>query len=239
MKEIFRLDVAQLRIFPMDRIPFDKLGTPSVLAAFRDSFKWAKITPTGQTDAAFEGGISSVEGRDPVQIIRLELNPQRLQIMVRGDSAAADLAFREVSRFWEGVDKSWRGTEPVILTQETSAIVRLDFEWKALFSSNLIAFLEREATKQAATFHPAAAELRRFNLSFSFSYDQFPPPIAAHGISPAEGLVTIEPRVNTPLAERIYFTHSPTDSETHLRLLKELEKELALPRVPYRPRPRA
>ena len=61
----------------------------------------------------------------------------------------------------------------------------------------------------------------RFESKIRFQVND--PSITDHGLTLNPKDFVIEPRTNTPLADRIYSTQSPFDSETHFQLLEEFE----------------
>ena len=61
-------------------------------------------------------------------------------------------------------------------------------------------------------------------FSARISYDLLDSGLREVGVRLVDKTLTIEPRIRTRLEERRYYTLSPTDSETHLELLREFEK---------------
>lgn len=227
MKKILRIDVTQTRVFPVDRLPIATLTMPGPAQAFKERFGWARTSTPTPGEIRYEGGVAQADGAPPVQIPLLDMNAQRIGFSVVGDSNSANRVFGEISAFLESIDSSgnWKGTEPVVLTQDTSAVVQLDLDWRALFAPRFLSFQEQAISKIGEKVS-AEAILRSFSLSFRISFDGIPPAVAAHSITLLDKMLTIEPRINSPLADRVFFTASPTDSDTHLSLVRDLEKML-------------
>jgi hypothetical protein len=227
MKEILRLEVTQTRVFPIDRLPLEALGLPGPVQAFNTRFNWGGMNAPKPGEVRFEAGVLDLDGAPPIQIKQLELSAQRISLSVLGDSNRASRVFEEVSAFLGTIDPSgnWKGTEPVIFTQETNAVVPLNIDWRSLFSARFMSFQE-QAVSRISEKSPGEAVVRSFSLTFRLSFNGAPPSLTEHGVTLADKGLVIEPRKNSPLADRVFFTASPTDSDTHLSLVRDLEKAL-------------
>lgn len=227
MKNCTLLDVKQLRIFAPDRLPFTELLTSKGLNAFKGRFGWTEMGPIEgeQPELAFENG--TLPGSDTV-IRRLSVTPRRVLLSLDSDSSTLSRVYEAVRAFFGELDRAgaWSGCEPLILTEETTALVDLDFEWTALLAPGLVAFSQKPllASTVQAEVAPVLAGLR---LGIKLRYPRVPEHLQMHGVSLASKALVIEPRADTPLAAKRYWTQSPTDSETHVRLLEVLERNIA------------
>jgi hypothetical protein len=226
MEDITGLTVKQLRIFAQDAMPMPALLAPPNVAAFRERYGWTDITPIESTrEVQFDNG-TVVDDEGSIHVSTLQLGERRITVTVPGDSNAATRAFNSIQRFIVALEPGLT-TEPspVVLTEETTCALTLPFDWTALLSPALVTLAE------SAVLHMCTQEEIRPNISglrFSFllSYPEVPERLREHGITLANKLVTIEPRVDTPLDRRRYFTYSPTNSDTHMALIRRLEAGL-------------
>jgi hypothetical protein len=205
------------------------LVVPKTLEAFRINFQMSPSETVIEGEINFIGGQAVDSTGKQVPLREVSLSPQRLRISVNGDSQAAESAYAAFSAYLESIDLEglWKGASPVLFTQETGCVAELEIPWRSLFDERLLHFLHSDVTTAAITPVPDATPiLKRFALSFYFGFKQRPE-LSSYGATLADKAVTIEPRLNTPLTEKTYYTHSPTDSETHLQLLRALEKEFS------------
>jgi hypothetical protein len=233
MRDTAEIEVRQVRIFPMDSLPTGKLIRPAVAQAFKDRFGWEGAEASKEGDILLRPGLLSVPDTDEVVAIRsLQINDRRMILAVAGESAAANRVNGAILEFFAQAT-GWKPVEPVVLTQETTCLATLDFEWADLLSPAVVGFARGpmlEALSAAA--EPARAEIRGLSFSFRISFVDPPPGFAEHGVALADKRLTVEPRTNTPLLERRFFTSSPTDSDTHFRLLTQLENAVTAGRRP-------
>ncbi|MDY6968484.1 MAG: hypothetical protein SVR08_07520 [Spirochaetota bacterium] len=66
-----------------------------------------------------------------------------------------------------------------------------------------------------------------YSVRFQISYNDIPEKLVKNKISISDKSVLIELREKTEPNDQIYFTVSPTGTETHLELLNTIEKMLA------------
>jgi hypothetical protein len=226
MKEIGEFEVKQVRIFPIDSLPFVRLITPAVATAFKEQFGWGGVEIPSEGEVLFRPGLlADAEAKDAVVIKGLQLNERRMILNVMGDSRTANRVHKAICDFFAG-NAGWRPVEPLILTEETTCVATLAFEWTRLLSPALREFAVGNLLERLSTQSPATPEIRGVNLSFRLAYPDLPPNLREHGVALSDKKLTIEPRVNTPLSDRRYYTFSPSDSETHLQLLEHLERRL-------------
>jgi hypothetical protein len=121
------------------------------------------------------------------------------------------------------LNPSFQGAEPLILTEETSCSVQLDFDWTALLNPVLAEYISR----QVADF--STENVRRFLKGFTFRFllgSEAHRTLTERGITIVDQNFTIEPRADTPLSEQMFQTYSPCDSATHLSFVSELEDKI-------------
>lgn len=229
MKDAIQLEVKQVRIFPIDSLPIVRLMTPPVAQAFKERFVWGGVsTEEGKegADVVFQPGLFPAnDGKDSIVISSLQMNDRRIVISVRGDT-------RDTNRVYEGLvaflreTAGWSVTDPLILTEETTCVATLGFDWTSLLSPELVSFAQGPLLDMVSQ-EGSRPQIKGLRLSFAVTYPDAPPRLREHGVTLGDKLVTIEPRVSTALAERRFFTHSPSDSGTHRKLLDRLEQTLA------------
>jgi hypothetical protein len=226
MRDTTDIEAQQIRIYPMDSLPLGRLASPAVSAAFREMFGWTKA------EAAEEGGIgfgpgffAGPDGADSITIKSFQLNDRRLILTVVGETRMAHRAYDAMLHFFVE-STGWKPVDPVVVTEQTACVTTLDFDWLDLMSPAVARFVQGPLLEAASLASPAPAVVRGMSFQLRVAYSGAPQEISAHGITLSDKRVVVEPRVNTPFADRRYFTLSPTDSETHLRLVAQLEKDV-------------
>lgn len=230
MRDVRQLTVKQFRIFPADVVPVEifpgargikpLVETLDFRDARVDEQTGELILVAGQVDqgTAAEGG---------TRISEVRLGERRIVVAVHGSSADCTAAFEKISALLSGADPLRRldNSEPILLTQETDCSVELDFEWHKLVSPQLAGFLEEDAGYYLGS-QKIQSRLKQMSLRFLFSFSSGEVDVQDLVVLGDKELV-IEPRVGVPLSDQRYYTHSPTDSETHFKLLEELERRLS------------
>lgn len=223
MRDAKAIECTQVRIFPSDALPADRITVPAVAVLLRDRFGWIP----GETDIpgeiALDGGFyPSKEDKDATVVRRIRINPRRIVLSVTGDSDAAERVYGGlIDAFAEVTGRQGWHAEPVALVEETTCTVTMDFDWSALLAPQLVAFCHKALGNLSSPL--ASARIKGLALSLKLGFDPTGGDVSAHGITLNDKILTIEPRADTPLEERKFFSHAPTNSSTHLLLLRELE----------------
>lgn len=233
MKDVAQPEARQIRIFPSDKVPLLRLAAPAVSEMVAKRLGGAEVVsrpPAGSPIAGelvFSGGTLPAEGKTGSNIIKvLQIAERKIALVVEGTTAVANRAYE----LFSGVAKElgYDLGEPLVLTHETSCVVTLDFDWTALLAPPTLSFVQ--GPMLASLAGPTAPAIRGLSFAIRLGYPDVPSELREHGVSLADKAVTIEPRAQTPLSERRYFTSSPSDTETHMALLRELEGALAPPK---------
>ncbi len=152
----------------------------------------------------------------------LEIGPQKTVWEVLGESASADILNGILVSLIAELKPETEFAEPLLFTQETHCTVRLAFSWKDLLSERLSDAME-ELVRHRLDLPVASTRIASMNLRFGIQYDVSDLRIKEWGISVLDKVLTLEPLSGTPLSERLYSTSSPLDSDSHLRLVRDLE----------------
>ena len=230
MKDIADLCVTQIRIYPSDCLPFDYLALEANANVIKGAFEFAKVR-TDSVPAVFEDGSFQYQGQ-PTLVTSLVVQPRKTTLKVLGNSSAAEAVHERFMELFRGLNPAAAQgrCQPLVTTQETTCVVTLDVDFENLISPRLTRFLQGYArgNLRSKSAIPTSIGLRR--LSFEVRYEPADRSLLDHDVTLSKKLITVEPRAGTPLRERRFFTTSPTDSETHLALLRKLEEELSGPR---------
>jgi len=145
---------------------------------------------------------------------------RNLTASVEGDSAAAEKAVRAL---WAALRShapqptlgEYRPPEDIsaagVLLPGTTAVVRLPIGWEGLFP--VARDLAADARKRMPKMLPGR-ESPVYSLSFRVVF------LADN--TPMTGKFTLEPRAETALEDRVFYTESPLDSTAHFAMLEGL-----------------
>ena len=230
MKNIVDLVVNQIRIFPVDIIPLGLINTKSCIERIRDTLSISEV-----------GVLPSIEGKDVilfrkgelkednelVVINKVEVDPRRIIIEVAGPSKAGNKVYElfvsSLSAFANLDFENLRS--PLLLAETTRCVVTLDFTFEELFNHSFTEFLNKRVEKEA-TNDAAEGSVRHLAAIAEISYRVKDEYLVSNRISMNPKQLTIAPRPGAPLDEKKYVISSPFDSDTHLKLIEELNKAI-------------
>lgn len=221
MRDIIELAVAQIRIYASDVLPFLSVHSAPGARRIQEAFQFRNVDadPLGR-HVRFGYGVFEYEGRS-VNVIDLLIDPRRIQFQIRGSSLIADAFCLAVLRLFVPIGDI---AEPLMKSDETNCVAILDIDFTDLVSPALMNFAMHDAKDKLRTAYGKPKAIGFRSLSFEIKYQPFNSELEEHGIALANKTLTIEPRTGTSLRERRFYTTSPTDSDTHLELLKRLEE---------------
>ncbi len=229
MKNIKDLTVTQIRIFAPDYIPYVYLMRPDFIDHMKQKFHFQKQEipieqfQRGQlTILLFNGGDFTFEGKK-ILIQRLHFDNRRIVLEAMTSSTIASKIFDSVAKEIRNFDpiKSFRQKEAVFATEETSCIAKLEVNYDKVYSKAFTKFI---SDSFLPLLEQKFLEIRPKSLSFEVHFDPDNEYSKKHNIALVPKTLTIEPRAGHALDEKLFFTHSPFNSDTHFKLLEAFEK---------------
>ena len=228
MKEITDLTVTQIRVFPIDVVPLSKITTKSCIEKIRDDLSVVEIEP-----GPFIDGIGPIvfrrgeikKGNGIIVINRIVVEPRRIILEAAGTSKETK---RVYDAFLSSIDAvtnidSVKLRVPLLVAEITQCVATLDFHFESLFNSSFIEFLN-SSVKKKATSKTAKGSIRPLVAEVEISYQMEDETLIENRISMSPKRFVIAPRTGAPLEARRYLISSPFDSDTHLKLVRDLEK---------------
>jgi hypothetical protein len=230
MKDLTDITVTQVRVYETDHLPFQSLRLQSNLRNFAKAFVFEStgLDPNGLRVVLNNGSVE-IE-KQTIHVLNLTLEPRRMLVQVKGrtsDANAAASSFSaELAKLTPDSPKE-RPLQPILVTNETTSVATLDIDFSDLFAPPVISVVEGEARTMFSNKYMLARSVGFKSLSFEIRYEPSDPSLQEHDVSLANTLLTLEPRLGTPLKERRFYISSPTDSETHLSLVEALESHIS------------
>jgi len=225
MPVVTNLYVTQGRIFAPDIVPYRLVITPLGTSLINQAFGFRDANWSQENlDYVFQDGTFEYQGGN-LPITWLGFNDRRIVIQVLGDSDAAHAVYSFLCEALTQLTPGFQEARPLLLNEETSCTVRLSFDWRALLNPALVDLVS-DKVKEFTT-----EEARRFikglSIRFTIGAVTADERLRDYGVSLFDQTIAVEPKANVPLSERIYFTYSPFDSDTHLKLISDLETNLS------------
>jgi hypothetical protein len=246
MKNITDLRVTQIRVFAPDIIPMRQLMTETVFLKVKDRFKFAVAQPSiqqispdslvGSETLGFAFG-EFLDDKNRVVIDNITIEPRKIGMRVSGTSTQADKVYDVLKTLISDFDqdKKFVKSKPIVKTDESSCSATLNIDLYDYLSGAAQSFLKNTLPK-FTSWEQADSLVMPPRVGVKINYQIKDKSITDHGISLSPKEFVIEVRVGTPVEEQRFFTSSPTDTETHLKLLKEFETLFEKKEKPSRPK---
>jgi hypothetical protein len=228
MKDVVDMRVTQVRLYPTDLLPFFDIRVPSNLKALKEvfGFETVNLDPGGVSFVCQNGAVKVDEQVIPV--VSLTVEPRRISLGIRGSSKMADAVYGEFQKLlfsFAGGSKK-QDYPPLVKAEDTSCVATLSIDFEDLIASALMKYLHSDVKSALETKSAVPKSVVFKNLTFEIRYAPTDPQLEEHEITMSNKTLVIEPRAATPRKERRFFTSSPVDSDTHLSILRGLEKAL-------------
>jgi hypothetical protein len=219
-----------IRIYDADIVPFRLLRTKVGTDYFTQQFQFKETGAEG-IELVFMAGSHAFTEAVVVPINMVSVNDRRIILDVEGSAATADAVLTEVQACLSPMvipEPKQLGDHALITAHETQCAVKMEFGWSDLLADAFADFLVGQASEEfgARAGADASARVLTMNLRFHIAFATQDASLADHGIELSDKVLIIEPRKNTPLSERIFFTASPLDATAHLDLLRALEQRI-------------
>ena len=224
MKDVKILSTAQVRIFPTDAIPLTKLMIAKHREIINSLFKFEKaepITRAGNTGMSFLVGSY---GTKPLLVEEITIEERRIITRVQGTTKEATSVYEEIKKVLEQINEG-RSIKELLCTHETASSVVLSVPFERVFSQPFSDFLNKLAGKHIGL--PWAEHyLAPIGLRFRIQYKLTDDTLVKNYIALAPKELVIEPRSQSALEDQLYWITSPTDTDTHFKLIDDFEKSL-------------
>jgi len=162
-----------------------------------------------------------------IVVKKIEIDARRIIIEVEGTSKDGNEVyevFLSIVAAVANVDLDGLRT-PLLVAETTQCVVTLDFTFDALFSDAFIEFLNYKVEKEACS-NLARASVRPLAATAEMTYEVVDKALVDNKITMNPKQFSIAPRPGAPPDARKYIISSPFDSDTHLKLVDELNKAI-------------
>lgn len=228
MKNIRELTVTQIRIFPSDYIPYSYLLRKEFIDHIIKKYKFQnnempfEHAPSNAPRVLiFSSGEYKFEGKKII-IKKLVFDERRIITEAICTSQEAKRLFNAIAndiRKFEQ-EKQFKASDVIFLGEETSCVVSLNIDYMGIFSDNFKSFVSDDFVNQLEhSYFEIYPKTIRFEVSFRPDEK-----LMKHRISLSPKQLVIEPRTEHSLEDQMFFTSTPCDTDTHLKILNSFEK---------------
>ena len=224
--DVMEMSSTELRIYPLDTIPYDLFLLEDSIKKFQSAFNISKqdlpLPPVEGISQKFlifnRGKIERAE--KSVVILSIEFVDRKITIQTKGDSNDTKYTFTKLFEYFKSIDsnKSYDPDGEIIRTYETKSVVKIDIPFDKFISPRMNKFIRGIKKKEKDTISEIAPA--KFQFLVTFKQDQSL--LDKANIHLSSKLLVLEPRQGHHYSEKIYFFSTPTDSKKHLELLREL-----------------
>ena len=188
-------------------------------------FKFEKVEPINRAGSFGISFTAGSFGSKPLLVEEISIEERRIITKVQGTTDEASAVYQEVKKALEEINEK-RSINELLCTHETASSVVLSIPFERVFSQPFLAFLDKSAKKH--TKLPWSEHyITPLTLSFRVQYKLTDDALLKHQIVFASKSLTIEPRSQSALEDKLYWITSPTDTDTHFKLINDFEKALS------------
>ena len=231
MKNATDLTVTQIRIFQVDVVPLGVIKTKSCVEKIREKFSIGAVEvrpfAEGKDIIVFRRGELRREKRIIV-VNKIEVDPRRVIVEVEGTSKDGNEVYEAFLSVVAAVvtDALQSLRAPLLVAETTQSVVTLDFTFDSLFSTVFTKFLKSRVKKEASSKF-ARASVTPLAAMVEIQYEITDKALVDNKITMNPKQFSITPRPGAPFEAKKYLISSPFDSDTHLKLIDELNKAIA------------
>ncbi len=232
MKDIKNLTTIKKMMFDPDTIPFAKIATATGLQIFSEPFNFKNIelgedVDKNVTEIRLSTGEYKFDGKlYPINMMTIDRRSMGFNIFA--DSKISEKLFMKIVELLSLLAPEFQHSKPIVSSIQTQCVVTLDVDAMDFFSRNVRALLTNVTSTVTSNYKDMLEDVAirpktiRFEVTFKPGQKLIDKALSIGG-----KFLVIEPREGTVLNQRIFYTLSPTDTDTHIKLLKQFEKSFA------------
>jgi hypothetical protein len=226
--KIQNVKTTQVLILPFDRIPVNRLVPSRNLQRCGKLFNFVQMEVSednaGNVVVRFKHGLYPGSAGD-CALVRLEVMERKIVFEIEGTSEDANAFWGDLAEFLAGLaNVSEEGyLESIVKAEESEIVSELDFSMERLVSPAYLEFV-RTTVASEATSEIAEARVRPVSLEFEVRYQVTDEILSEQRINVVPKPFVVGPRKGSTIADRVYYSKAPLDTEAHTKLLEKLER---------------
>jgi hypothetical protein len=229
MKDIKELTVQLVKIFPVDYIPYTHLFRPDFIAHMKKKYLFTKhqmpfeYIPKDTPNLLIFLNGEYLCGEKRMIINRLNFEDRKIILEAMASSEVSGEIFSAIAEDIKTFDPTNRfdPSDASFESEKTSCILSLDVHYMSIYSEKMKTFIN---SSFAPLLEHKYFEIRPKRMRFEVEFEPDINLAKEERITLAPKDLTIEPRLGQRLNTKMFYSESPFDSDTHLKLLEEFEK---------------
>jgi len=211
------------RLYSPVSVPWNELLLSTNLGRLGETYKFKEIGQVAADGLDAATAVVAKSGEFSVSdtvlpVVQLAIQPNLVEAQLATETEGADAFLRDLERFLKGLDPNKNAElQPYTTTHQTIAIVKLQVPFEALLSDRLREFLAKKA-QPMLKLPDAEAHIRLTHLNWQVTFQT-----DSNDYIYQPKALALEPRAGSKPSDNLYYTHSPTDFATHMKLLQEFE----------------
>jgi hypothetical protein len=231
MKNIKFIKTTLIMLFPADDIDFFGINSEISIQKLISNYSLNKVPATPQfllqnNQLVLQNGIFQ---NDNVKYIieQIVIEERKIIISILSSSDISNIFFEDFKKQLIALDfrKEKGHYEPLISTYETICILKLDIDLNHLISRFENDKVEKIISKKQT--NKAKIQLIPSSLRFQITYKDIPEKLVKNKITMSDKYLVLELREKTDPEDKIFYTASPTDTETHFEILEAIKAMLS------------
>jgi hypothetical protein len=230
MPEVKQVFTIVRRLYSPVSVPWNELVLSTNLARLGESYKFKEIGQVAADGLASSAAVVAKGGEFSVldavlPVVQLTIQPNMVEAQVAAETEGADAFLQDLEGFLKGLDPNKNAElQEYTTTHQTIATVKLRVPFEALLSDRLREFLAKRV-QPMLKLPDAEAHIRLAHLNWQITFQT-----DSNDYIYQPKALALEPRSGSKPSDNLYYTHSPTDFATHMKLLREFEAMFAVAR---------
>ena len=225
-------------LFPQDCLPVAALQNATASRVIEQALETVRAQVPSALVAGPTANITYVGGRHQVGehwafIEQISIEPRRIIVSVQGNSDDALVVLKSVRELLGQIDPLARKStvDPLVTVFDSTCTVQLDIDLGEMPVASPFGKLQSLLRENLPSYR-ATAESRFSGIRFRIHYDSLPKELSESNIILLDKLFLLEQREQSAAAERLYYSQSPSDTQTHLSILQQIESWFSSGKAP-------
>ncbi|MDX9801614.1 MAG: hypothetical protein RBT69_09790 [Spirochaetia bacterium] len=229
MKEIKSLITTKILIFPVDEIDFPAFRRKEFTNELNKQFKINYIPIPDNlslpVNAIYFKDGEIIKDKKIFQILDLIIEERRIITKLSGPTKIIEFFINKLLKIMQDFDlRETKGKyKPLLEVDETALIVKMDFSFNEIIKNSPLAELHKKI-KNKFNKYDSKYNVEPFSFKYRLSYFNLSEKFLKNNVNIGDKDFIIEQRAKTDPKDKLFFTASPLDSDTHLEILQQFEK---------------
>lgn len=235
--KILQSHSTKIILVKQNQVPINKLLSPKYIEELRNLFRFGGATTlqdptTNLSGITYNNGLYKTGEGKEITIPNLTIENRKISFQLEGSSSEGEIIYSVLKKFLSDLVEHEQEAllSPVITVDETEMISELQFSAQRLFSGALYGCVTENLLNKASEASSNLAKARLGNVAAHFQIDYEPidfAHIADSRININRKEFVIQIAAGYGVNDNIFATKAPLSTDSHMELLKDLEKALA------------